>query len=143
VITTIDLNGELAKLRMFRDRTPQSTSADREGSGARLASYRGSAIFTSKFIGKTSWECHPEADEMVHILDGATTIDLAHGAEPTQSVALSTGMIIIIPQGAWHRFHSPDGVTLTSVTPQPSEFVRQDVDDPRKVERETSLTTQA
>jgi mannose-6-phosphate isomerase-like protein (cupin superfamily) len=136
VITIIDLNGELAKLRMFRGRTPQSNSADREGSGARVATYRDSAIFTSKFAGNTSWECHPKADELVYILDGAATLDLAHGDEPPQSVALSTGMITIIPQGAWHRFHSPDGVTLMSVTPQPSEFIRQDVDDPRKVELE-------
>jgi mannose-6-phosphate isomerase-like protein (cupin superfamily) len=133
MISIIDLNAELAKLRMFRGRTPQSTSADREGSGARLAPYRDSAIFTTKFAGKTSWECHPRADEVVHILDGAATLDLAHGDEPPQSVALSPGMMIIIPQGAWHRFHSPDGVSLLSVTPQPSEFIRQDVDDPRKI----------
>ena len=47
----IDLNAELAKLTMFR-RTPQSTVEDRKGSGARLASYRDGALFTTKFAGK-------------------------------------------------------------------------------------------
>jgi hypothetical protein len=42
----IDLNAELAKLTMFRGRTPQSTIADRKGSGARLASYRDGALTT-------------------------------------------------------------------------------------------------
>ena len=36
----IDLNAEVAKLTMFRGRTPQSTMEDRKGSGARLAPYR-------------------------------------------------------------------------------------------------------
>jgi len=48
----IDLKTELAKLTMFRGRTPQSTMADRKGSAARLASYRDGALLTSKFAGK-------------------------------------------------------------------------------------------
>ena len=52
----IDLNAELAKLTMFRGRTPQSTMADRKGSAARLASYRDGALLTSKFAGKGHWE---------------------------------------------------------------------------------------
>lgn len=134
MITVIDLNGELAKLRMFRGRTPQSTFAEREGSTARVAPYRDGAIFTTKFTGKGTWECHPNGDELVHILDGAATLDIAHGDEPSQSFALSAGMVAVIPQGAWHRFRSVDGVTLMTATPQPSELIQQDVDDPRKVE---------
>jgi hypothetical protein len=57
VITTgppsiIDLNAELAKLTMFRGRTPQSTMADRKGSAARLASYRDGGLSITKFAGK-------------------------------------------------------------------------------------------
>jgi len=43
-------------------------------------------------------------------------------------------MIAVNPQGAWHRFHSPDGVTLMTATPFPSEVIGLDVDDPRTVE---------
>ena len=70
----IDLNAELAKLTVFRGRTPQSTMADRKGSGGRLALYRDGALFTTKFAGKGHWESHLTGDELVHILDG-TTID--------------------------------------------------------------------
>jgi hypothetical protein len=66
----IDLNAELAKLTMFRGRTPQSTMADRKGSGARLASYRDGALFTTKFAGKGHWESHLTGDELIHTLDG-------------------------------------------------------------------------
>ena len=48
----IDLNAELAKLTMFRGRTPRSTMADRKGSTAQLASYRDGALLTTKFAGK-------------------------------------------------------------------------------------------
>jgi len=61
----IDLNAELAKLTMFRGRTPRSTMADRKGSA---------------------------------------------------TFALDAGMMVVIPQGGWHRFHSSEGVTLMTAT---------------------------
>jgi mannose-6-phosphate isomerase-like protein (cupin superfamily) len=126
----IDLNAELAKLTMFRGRTPQSTMADRKGSGARLAPYRDGALFSTKFAGKGHWEAHLTGDELIHILDGAASLEIVREDGP-QSFALRAGTIAVIPQGAWHRFHSPDGVTLMTATPSPSEVIELDVDDPR------------
>jgi hypothetical protein len=40
-------------------------------------------------------------------------------------------MVVIIPQGLWHRFESPCGVTLIATTPQPTDHPEVDVDDPR------------
>jgi mannose-6-phosphate isomerase-like protein (cupin superfamily) len=130
----IDLDAELAKLTMFRGRTPQSTMADRKGSGARLAPYRDGALFTTKFAGKGHWESHLAGDELIHILDGTATLEIV-GEDRPQSFALRAGMLAVIPQGAWHRFHSPEGVTLMTATPSPSEVIELDVDDPRTVER--------
>jgi hypothetical protein len=48
----IDLNAELAKLTLFRERTPESTMADRKGSAVRLASYRDGALTATKFAGR-------------------------------------------------------------------------------------------
>ena len=129
----INLNAELSKLTMFR-RTPQSTLAEREGSVARLASYRDGALFTTKFAGKGHWESHLTGDELIHILDGTATLEML-GEDGPQSFALGAGMIAVNPQGAWHRFSSADGVTLLAVTPFPSEIIDLDVDDPRQVER--------
>jgi hypothetical protein len=50
-------------------------------------------------------------------------------------IVLRAGMMSVIPQGAWHRFHSSEGVTLMTATPFPSEHIELDVDDPRTVER--------
>jgi mannose-6-phosphate isomerase-like protein (cupin superfamily) len=130
----IDLNAELAKLTMFRGRTPQSTMADRKGSGARLATYRDGGLFATKFAGKGHWESHLAGDELIHILDGTATLEIVSEDRP-QSFALGAGMIAVIPQSTWHRFHSSEGVTLMTATPSPSEVIELDVDDPRTVAR--------
>jgi len=129
----IDLNAELAKLTMFRGRTPQSTMADRKGSGGRLAPYRDGALFTTKFAGKGHWESHLTGDELIHILDGTATLEIICDDGPPRSFALRAGMIAVNPQGAWHRFHSLEGVTLMTATPSPSEVIDLDVEDPRTV----------
>src|SRR5207244_12408112 len=49
----------------------------------------------------------------------------------SRSFALRAGMIAVIPQAAWHRCQSPEGVTLMTATPAPREVIELDVDDPR------------
>jgi len=127
----VDLNAEVAKLAMFRGRTPRSTMVDRQGSAARLASYRDGALTATKFSGKGHWEKHI-ADELIHILDGMATLDVA-GEDGPQSLVLRAGMMTVIPQGTWHRFRSAEGVTLMTATPFPSETIEDDLDDPRMV----------
>jgi mannose-6-phosphate isomerase-like protein (cupin superfamily) len=130
MITIIDLKAELAKLTMLRERTPLTTRAEREGSSARLAPYRDGAIFTSSFAGKGAWERHPNGDELVQVVDGATTLHTVTADGP-QSYDLSVGMLAVVPQGVWHRFLSPGGVTLITATPQPTDHPAGDVEDPR------------
>ena len=130
----VDLNAALAKLTMFRGRTPRSTMTDRKGTAARLATYRDGALTTSKFAGTGHWEAHP-GDELIHIIDGTATLEIVNDDGPPKSFTLRAGMMAVNPQGAWHRFHSSEGVTLMTATPFPSEVIELDVDDPRTVER--------
>jgi mannose-6-phosphate isomerase-like protein (cupin superfamily) len=129
----IDLTAELAKLTMFHGRTPQSTMADRKGSAARLASYRDGGLSITKFAGKGHWERHLAGDELIHILDGSATLEMVCDEGSPKSFVLGAGMVAVNPQGAWHRFHSSEGVTLMTATPVPSEVIELDVDDPRTV----------
>ena len=131
--TLIDLNAELAKLTMLRGRTPQTTAAEREGTAARLAPYRDGGIFVGKFSGEGRWERHRMGDELVHIIDGAASLHLMTDEGPW-ALALSAGMIAIVPQGVWHRFESPDGVTLMTATPQPTDHPPVHVEDPRTLD---------
>jgi mannose-6-phosphate isomerase-like protein (cupin superfamily) len=132
MITIIDLKAEFSRLTMLKDRTPASSEADRQGAFARLAPYRDGAIFSAKFAGTSAWERHPQGDEIVQIVDGATTLHLIT-AEGRHSVALSAGMMAIVPQNAWHQFEAPGGVSVMTATPQPTEHLRVDVEDPRTV----------
>ena len=66
--------------------------------------------------------------------DGTAILEIVREDGP-QSFALRAGMIAVT-QGAWHRFHSSEGVTLMAATPSPSKVIELDVDDPRTVERE-------
>lgn len=132
MITIIDLKAEFGKLNMLRGRRPEMTEAERKGSGgfATLAPFRDGNIFSAKFSGDGAWERHPNGDELVQVVDGSTTLHIMTEGDP-QSYALSAGMVVIVPQGAWHRFHSPEGVSLVTATPKPTEHLTVDVADPR------------
>jgi mannose-6-phosphate isomerase-like protein (cupin superfamily) len=130
MVTPIDLKAAFAQLTMLEHRTPTSSPAEFEGAFGRVAPYRDGAIFTAKFAGKSAWERHPNGDEIVHVIDGATTLHLIT-PEGRQSLTLSAGMMVVVPQNAWHQFESPGGVCVMTATPQPSEHIRADVDDPR------------
>ena len=129
MLTITDLNGEFAKLNMLRVRTPETTAAEREEKCAlsRLAPYRDGTIFIAKFAGGGVWERHPNGDEIVQIIDGTTTLYVISEGR-SEAFTLSAGAFVVIPQGAWHRFESEEGVSLMTATPQPSQFTT--LDDP-------------
>jgi len=132
MITILDLKTEFAKLKRLAGRTPQTTEVERKASGgfATLAPFRDGNIYTAKFAGDGAWERHPNGDELVQIVDGSATLHIITDDGP-QSYPVSAGTMIIVPQGAWHRFHSPEGVSLLTATPKPTEHLTVDVDDPR------------
>ena len=133
MVTVLDFKAEFAKLTMLKGRTPTSSDAERKGAFARVAPYRDGAIFTAKFAGTSAWERHPQGDEIVQIVEGATTLHLMT-AVGRQSLALRAGMMAVVPQNMWHQFEAPDGVCVMTATPQPTEHLRVDVEDPRTVE---------
>ena len=134
MITTLDLRGEVAKLRTLRGRKPETPEAEREGAFAKLSQYRDGGIFAAKFQGESAWERHPNGDEIVQIVEGQTTVHLMTDDGP-HSVALRAGMVVIVPQNTWHRFEAPDGVALVTATPQPTEHLTYAIDDPRTLDK--------
>jgi mannose-6-phosphate isomerase-like protein (cupin superfamily) len=132
MITILDLKAEFGKLAMLRGRRPEMLEAERKESGAfsTLAPFRDGNIFSAKFSGNGAWERHPNGDELVQVIEGATTLHIIT-AEGRQIHSLKSGMLVVVPQGAWHRFEAPDGVALMTATPKPTEHLTVDVDDPR------------
>jgi mannose-6-phosphate isomerase-like protein (cupin superfamily) len=132
VIAVIDLNSELAKMPMLKGRRPESTEVERQASGAfrTLAPYRDGNIYSAKFSGDAAWERHPNGDELVQIVDGSCTVHLMT-EDGLESHEVSAGTVIVVPQNTWHRFHAPNGVSIVTATPRPTEHLTVNVEDPR------------
>ena len=129
----IDVKAALAALPVLHGRGKDTTDAEKSASFTTLSPYRDGGIFGGSFSGVSQWERHQQGDEIVHILDGATTLTLiADDAEAPQSFEMTAGMMIVIPQGCWHLFQAPVGVTIMTVTPQPTEHLP--ADNPKSIE---------
>ena len=132
MIKAVDINAELAGCSTLRGRSVDTPSAQVQAAFATLAPFRDGSIFAGRFSGHTPWERHQKGDELVQVLEGAATLTIMTDDGP-RSFELRAGMLIVVPQGHWHRFEAPDGVTVLSATPQPTEHTR--AEDPRTPQR--------
>lgn len=135
--TILDLKSTLATMPMLRGRRPETTEAERQASGSfrTLTPFRDGNLFSAKFAGNAAWERHPNGDELVQVLEGATTFHIITEQGP-ETHELTAGMLVVVPRGAWHRFEAPDGVCLMTATPKPTEHLTVDVADPRTLTSE-------
>ncbi len=124
----VDIKAALAGKTVLHGRTPHTSDADAEAAFATLAEFSGGGIFAGSFSGESPWERHLNGDELVHILDGATILTMIIEDEH-QVFEMRGGMLVVVPQGCWHRFQSPEGVTVLTMTPQPTEHTSKE--DPR------------
>lgn len=119
MIKAFDINAMLAPLPVWHGRSPQS-GADGGPYFANLGTYRDGAIFAGSFDGDSEWERHGNGDEIVHILAGEAKVTIVTDGEP-QILTMTAGMLTVVPRGCWHRFQAPKGVTVMTVTPQPTD----------------------
>jgi mannose-6-phosphate isomerase-like protein (cupin superfamily) len=132
MIKPIDVRTELAALPFLHGRGTHTSDAEKRASFTTLSPYRDGGIFGGSFSGESQWERHQQGDEIVSIVAGATTLTLiANDEDAPQSFEMTAGMLIVIPQGYWHLFQAPVGVTIMTVTPQPTEHLP--ADDPRSI----------
>ena len=127
MIKAIDIQAALSG-RPFLDGRGAATEADAADTFAELARFRDGGVFAGSFSGASPWERHGNGDELVHVLAGTAQLTILSDDGP-ETLASQAGMIAVVPQGLWHRFEAPDGVTLLTATPQPTEH--SFADDPR------------
>jgi quercetin dioxygenase-like cupin family protein len=137
MVTIVDLKAAAAKLNMLKARRPDMLEEERRASGgfATLTPFRDGNLFSAKFSGDGAWERHPNGDELVQVLEGSTKFYIITETGP-ETHELKAGMLVIVPQGLWHRFSAPDGVCLMTATPKPTEHLTVDVADPRTLSSE-------
>jgi quercetin dioxygenase-like cupin family protein len=116
----VSVNDIVGGLRFLPDRTPATTDAETEGVFARLADYRDGGVFVGRWAGTSEWERHPVGDEIVMVMEGATTIFFLTD-DDERPAELTAGQLVVVPQNTWHRFETPDSVLVMSITPQPTD----------------------
>ena len=119
----VDLESALAPLRFLENRGPETAPADEAAAFAKLADYRDGGVFVGGFSGVSPWERHPQGDEFVQVLKGSARLVL-RTEQGDELEELRAGSVIVVPRGMWHHFESPEGVTVLTITPQPTEHRR-------------------
>lgn len=127
-IRVANIEDELSTLKVLEGRTPQTTEEEIEGVFATLGIFDTGGVFTGSFVGESPWERHTAGDELVHILKGETELTIMTEDGP-EILEIKAGMLTVVPKGLWHRFRSPHGVTVLTVTPHPTDH--SDAIDPR------------
>lgn len=117
----ISVNDAIAGLTFLPDRTPTIESERSvEEAFKRLSAYREGGVFVGHWAGNSEWERHNVGDEIVMVIDGATTIFYLDG-NSEHAATLRSGELVVVPCGTWHRFETPQAVKVLSVTPQPTD----------------------
>jgi mannose-6-phosphate isomerase-like protein (cupin superfamily) len=124
----VDIAAELARLPVLHDRRATTPKSEADSAFATIAPFRGEGVTVGSFDGESAWERHRNGDEIVQIIAGETTLTILTDAG-REVLELKAGMLTVVPQGCWHRFRSPKGVSVLTVTPPPTD--ESSAEDPR------------
>ncbi|MEM7140216.1 MAG: cupin domain-containing protein [Actinomycetota bacterium] len=115
----VDISALVAQLVPRTDRRPGDDAGSIDWA-AQAAPYRDGSVFAVHYAGESEWERHPAGDEIVVVVDGATTMTLVVDGDEHR-VPMRGGEMIVVPQGVWHRFSTPELTKIMTVTPLPTD----------------------
>ncbi|KXF81930.1 cupin domain-containing protein [Enterovibrio coralii] len=118
--TPIKLDEAFSTLSFLSGRTPETTDEEAKDAFAMLSEFSNGGVYIGHYDGYSEWERHSHGDELVQVLGGETTLVLLIDGEE-QPKLLSAGQLLVVPKGVWHRFESPKGVKVMTITPQPTD----------------------
>ena len=67
-----------------------------------MEKFNGGQSWLGQFSGQSPWEMHPDADELIYVLEGKVEMTILMGSKKTRST-VSKGSVFIVPKGKWHR----------------------------------------
>ena len=83
-----------------------------------LATYDGGGVYVGRFAGGSGpWECPPDADELLHVLEGRLEVTVVTGNDAS-TVAVNAGCFVVVPRGHWHHVAGRPTVALLAVSPR-------------------------
>jgi len=128
MVKAVDIEAATSGLKVLDGRRPDTTAEEAAGAFATLAEFSKGGVFAGSFSGESEWERHRNGDELVQVLKGAARLTILEG-ETRHVLDMKAGMVTVVPRGCWHKFVAPDGVTVMTMTPQPTDH--STADDPR------------
>lgn len=129
MVAAVKISEALAGKKMLTGRRADMSEAELDGIFATLVETQDGGVFAGSFQGESAWERHTNGDELVQVIDGATRLTIMTEEGP-QVLEMTAGMVTVVPQGCWHRFESAAGVTVMTMTPQPTDH--STAEDPRE-----------
>lgn len=112
---TLDLRAATSGLQALSI-TPNMTEEEAATSMQFLAPFNQCMLGVVRFSGQTPWECHPDGDELLHVLDGEVQVELLTESG-TVCRTVGRGSAFVVPRGLWHRQSTGPVVTLLFATP--------------------------
>ncbi|MEC3915440.1 cupin domain-containing protein [Nocardia sp. CDC160] len=73
-------------------------------------------MFYGDRLATSSWELHPDTDELLMVLSGRVTVEILTDTA-RHRLPLTTGQFTIVPKGHWHRHIDADEVVELFLTP--------------------------
>lgn len=134
MIQVIDIATETKRLSPIQNRGPHTTEVDVIAAFATLGQgdFPNTGVYLGSFDGDAGWERHVTGDELVQVIAGSAEFDIIVDGERHMH-ELTPGLLLIVPKGCWHRFRSPEGVTVLTATPRQDE-AHTFIEDPRSMQ---------
>ena len=117
---SVDIYEALNTLTFFPGRTPHTSDEESADAFACLSDFQNGGVYVGHYQGNSEWERHSHGDELVMVVEGETTIFLLRDGQQTAHRLQANGLIVV-PQGVWHRFETPEAVKILTITPQPTD----------------------
>jgi len=121
----VDIRSAIATLPVMKNRRPDTPESEAGAFFATLAETQNGGVFAGSFEGESAWERHRQGDELVQVLEGEARLTILTEGGRTV-LEMKAGMVTVVPQGCWHKFNAPSGVTVLTMTPRPTDISAED-----------------
>jgi len=95
--------------------TRDTTEAEATAAVRAIGTFDSCLLGVTRFSGLSPWELHPDADELLYVVEGAVEVTVLVDEGPIVT-AVPAGSVFVVPRGRWHRQHAGEHAGLLFAT---------------------------